>query len=421
MNIYEWADYSFNSSPNYAIGFTQLLASDPYIVPPKVFRSYDSRLQIIRDFQKIALRIFRNAIDHKTSPHILHWLLNETPKSLGLDYHRNLKDCHYTLPIFFRTDEATFGKITEIQCPGSLWGELQLTFDHMKTLYQMDHGNSPANRYANQLYNFLHNEQPIVHHLLDNSSSPAGMRYFNEKTRPMVKYWGIDKDIRPDDCNFIRSHSFFGLCAENEFRNRLVNVGDGITYDLPPHVLFDQKASLVLPFWSLTRELFSDKIRDLFPFTTPLLPTGIELPEKGNMTIENFSRLPRSQRSYYLKYAGSNVAINWGSKAVFRMNNMSGDSCYKLLKNCLSQYENGQIWLLQEAVAQNDNITILSRDNTTITENLRAKFSGFYGPTGCLGILAMHRLQNKVHGQKNTVISYVTTECKNRDNNVKEN
>ncbi len=243
--------------------------------------------------------------------------------------------------------------------------------------------------------------------MLDNSSIPAGMRYFIEKTRPSIRYWGIDRGITPKQCNFIRSHSFFGLCADNEFSSRLVRTGKGITFDLPPHVLFDQKASLVLPFWSLTRELFSDEIRNLLIFSTPLLPNGIELPGNNRISIEEFSQLPRSQRSYYLKYAGSNVALNWGSKAVYRLSNLSHESCLKLLNRCISNYSYGQTWLLQEEEIHDDKIDFLTRNCEKHVETLRAKFSSFYGPFGCLGILAMHRNHYKVHGQNDTVISHV--------------
>lgn len=412
MDQYTWADESINSCPRYATGFTQLLALNPYFVFYDVWSQYELRLPIIKAFQRIALKIFRDAINGETHPDILHWLLNETPHSLGIQYHRRLEERHYTLPVFFRTDEVLSGKIAEIQCPGSLWGELQLVFDYLKKL-GVNRAISPADSFVHQLTDFL-NESPIIDHRLDNASGPAGMRFFIEKTRPYAKYWGIDYDIWPANCNFIRNHSFFGLCADNEFQSRITRVGNGITYDLPPHVLFDQKASLVLPFWSLTRELFSDTIRDLFVFTTPLLPSGIELPDKF-VTIDEFAQLPRSRRSYYLKYAGSDVSLNWGSRAVYRLSNISGDSCRDLLKQCMAGYKKGQIWLIQEERTQNDDIAYLTRDGCRHTEKLRAKFSAFYGPIACLGVLAMHRHHNKVHGQKDTIISFVLPKGKDTE------
>ena len=413
MNIYDWADNQINSSPKYSTGFTELLATKPYRLSPIVWRHYESRLVLIRSFQKIALDIFRAALNDEMHPDVLHWLLNETPDCIGIGYHRKLEDRHFTLPVFFRTDEVTPGRIIEIQCPGSAWGELQLAFEYAARMGYCAGEISPAGYFATQLTDFL-KTLPVVEHLLDNASAPPGMRYFIEKTRPRVIYWSIDRGVKAGDCNFIRSHAFFSICSDKDFLPRLAKVGQGITYDLPPHILFDNKALLVLPFWSLTRESFSNDIRVLFPFTTPLLPSGIELPDGSRVTIEEFCRWPKSQRSYYLKYAGSSLELNWGSKAVYRLSNLGSGACLDFLRRCLSGYEKGQIWLLQKEEAQEDEIEYLARDGTVHIQRLRAKFSGYYGPDGCLGVLVMHRQHFKVHGQDETVISYVLAEAEER-------
>jgi hypothetical protein len=406
MNIYEWADSLINSSPKYATGFTELLATKPYLVSPAVWRLYDSRLPLIRSFQQTALNIFRAALHDEIQPAVLHWLINETPESLGTSYHRQLEERHFTLPVFFRTDEVTPGRIIEILCPGSAWGELELTYEYAARLGYCVGDISPADRFATQLADFL-KAPPVVQHLLDNSSAPPGMRYFIEKTRPRVRYLNIDRGVRAGDCNFIRSHAFFSICSDKDYHMQMAKVGQGVTYDLPPHILFDNKALLVLPFWSITRESFSDDIRDLFPFTTPLLPAGIEFPDGMLLTIEEFSRLPQSRRSYYLKYAGASLALNWGSKAVYRLSNLGSGACLDFLRQCLSGYESGQTWLLQKEEIQEDEIEYLSRNGTIHTQRLHAKFSGYYGPDGCLGVLAWHRPHFKVHGQAETVLSYV--------------
>jgi hypothetical protein len=157
----------------------------------------------------------------------------------------------------------------------------------------------------------------------------------------------------------------------------------------------------------MTREWFSDDVRNLFPYTAPLLPTGIELPDGTRVSIEEFSRRPQSQRSFYLKYAGSDVALNWGSKAVYRLSNLGGRACLDFLRHCVSGHERGHIWLLQKEETLDDEIEYLVRDGTVHVQNLRAKFCGYYGPGGCLGVMAMHRQHFKVHGQDETVLSYV--------------
>ena len=410
MDIYEWADSAVNSCPRYETGFTELLATKPYLVSPAILRQYESRLLPMRSFQKIALDIFRAALNNEVHPRILHWLINETPESLGIGYHRSLEDRHFTLPVFFRTDEARPGRIIEFSCPGALWGELQLSFEHAVRMGYCSGDVSPADQFATQLIDFLKGTPPIVHDYIDRTTAPSCSRYFIEKTRPRIKYWAIDRGLRMSDCNFIRHRAFSELWSDDNLHMHLDKTGKGITYDYPPYVLFDEKAPLALPFWSITRELFTDEIRDLFPFTTPLLPTGIELQDGTQITIEEFCRWPRSRRSYYLKLAGFNTELNWGSKAVYRLSNMSSDACHNFLQQCLSGYERGQVWLLQKEEVQDDEITFFARDGTVHTQTLRAKFSGFYGPDGCLGVIAQHRGHYKVHGQEDTVLSYVSAD-----------
>jgi hypothetical protein len=413
VDVYEWADRAINACPRYETGFTQLLSSRPFPVSPAVRRLYDSRLPFIRSFQQTAVALFRAALCGDAHPTILHWLMNETPEGLGIAYHRSLEDRHFTLPVFFRTDEVRPGRINEINCPAALWGELQLAFEYAARMGYCAGDVSPADQYAAQLTDFLQ-KTPVVHHFLDKSSSSGSWRYFIEKTRPRVRYWSIDRGVRAADCNFIRYQAFVDLLGDGNFFARLLKVGSGVTFDSPPYMLFDQKAALVLPFWSMTREWFADDIRDLFLFTTPLLPAGIELPDGRCIRIEDFSRWPRSQRSYYLKYAGADWTLNYGSKAVYRLSNMSSDACLDFLRQCLNQYERGHIWLLQQEETQDDEIEFRTRDGALHTQRLRANFGGFYGPDGCLGILAMHSRHNKVHGQADTVISYVLTDSEDR-------
>lgn len=403
-NFYEWADELFNTSLKFGMGFDELLATGPYWVSPETLSCYEERLRIIRDFQERTVRLFRNVLLTTPEGEVLSWLLNETPESLGISYHKALKDHHYSLPVFFRTDEVSPGRINEIQCPGSLWGELHLMFNYTRALGYTADQLPPAALFSRELHDYL-GKPPVVQHLLDNSSAPAGMRYFIENTRPDIKYWSLDKGIKPSDCNFIRSHSFFGLCAENDFKHRLTS--GKATFDLPPHVIFDQKAPLVLPFWSATRDFFTDEIRSIFLYSTPLLPSGIEMPGNTLISIADFAKLPQSQRKFYLKYAGSDVSINWGSKAVFRLKKMSSAACLDLLNHCISEFKVGRIWLLQQEEAQDDEIEFSDRHGGVRKQKLRAKFSAFYGPASCFGVLAMHRNRNKVHGQEDTVLSYV--------------
>ena len=403
MKGYDWLNHEINQTfPGSNIGFTQLVSTEPKIENVKA----NSRLNIIHDFQEKCIEIFRKSLSEHDEI-LLSWLINETPDSFGVDYHMSLSSNCFKRPVFFRTDEMDFGKIAEIQCPGSHWGELELLYNYYKDSFRI--GQEPAENFVEQLKCYLGKESPTVLYLTDNSSAPAGVRYFIEKTRPQIRYWGIDSMVESKACDFVRTHSFFGLCGENYHKLRLELVGDSLEYDYPPNVLFDQKATLVLPFWSKTRELFSDDIRDLIIYSTPLISNYIELDNGDVLSVEEFSKKPQSQRRYYLKYAGSDVTKNWGSRGVYRLSNESSIGCEALLKKCLESSKHGEIWMLQKEISNKKEVEYYDRDGKKKTERRNVKYSSFYGPLGLIGILGYHRNHFKVHGQNDTVLSFIVS------------
>lgn len=410
MSTYDWLDSEFNNSTGSNTGFTQLIATKPFTIPLSEYLKAEERLRVIHDFQDRCIHLFRCALE-ENNEELLKWLINETPISLSLNYHKTLLDWHFTRPVFFRTDEMQFGKIAEIQCPGSHWGELELLYRCFRGTDSTSITTAPSALFTKQLKQYLGNIQPIVCYLADNSSAPTGVKYFIEKTRPAIKYWGIDSGVKSLDCNFIRTHSFFGLCADNYFKIRLNESQHTFKYDFPPYVLFDQKATLALPFWSKTRKYFTDEIRNLIIFSTPLLSETIELEGGEYVTIKDFSNRQPSQRAYYLKYAGSDVSKNWGSRAVYRLSNETSRHCEELLQTCLNGVQNGQIWLIQKELASKCEIEYWDRTGTKDVEKMNVKYSSFYGPFGLIGMSSYYRKHFKVHGQYDTILNLVIPEC----------
>ena len=207
MDTYAWADREINACPKYEMGFEMLLAAKPYLISSTARDQFDKRLLLIRSFQKTALKLFRAALYDEMDPTVLHWLINEIPENHGLAYHRSFGDRHFTLTVFFRTDEVRPGKIVEINCPAAGWGELQFVFEHMPRMGYCSGGASPVDQFTAQLTALLQGP-PIVHPFLDRATSPGNWRFFIYKTRPRVRYWGIDRGVRADDCDFIRYQTF---------------------------------------------------------------------------------------------------------------------------------------------------------------------------------------------------------------------
>src|SRR5947209_19365895 len=105
------------------LGITQLIGPSPRQMERDVKAGFVARAQLIRDFQKRTIDIFRASLAGDLPPEVLQVILNDAPLHVRAEYHRALADTHWTVPAFFRTDEAAPGRIMEIQCPGSLWGE----------------------------------------------------------------------------------------------------------------------------------------------------------------------------------------------------------------------------------------------------------------------------------------------------------
>ncbi|MGE0083799.1 MAG: hypothetical protein AB7S75_05200 [Desulfococcaceae bacterium] len=409
MDYYRFLDDQLNESLGTDLIFNNLLRTEPYNIDPGVLQGFFDRYALIKEFQEITLSLFNASLNGEADPEIASLILNELPDHQGWNYHKDLNLKH--TPVFFRTDEVIPGKISEIQCPGSLWGICDQLYHFYKEHSHIfgeckSFSKSPSENFSDALRQYLGTE-PLVHHLTDNSSIPHDMRFFIQQTRSHgIKYYTYDKGLTPHNCNIVRSHAFAGLCADNDFIERLARYKAGnLLYDLPPSILFDEKIIYIFPFWSKTRHHYSDRIRDIFPYTQLITPDVFFLDEGSGTDIENFSRLSQKHRNYYIKYAGSDLSINWGSKGVYMASTFSGVKCRRFFENIVRDYHKKRYWIIQKAFLTNDTADYITRTNEPVRTNVHSKISGFYGHSGLLGILMMQRPFYKVHGNEETIVS----------------
>lgn len=384
--------------------FTGLATPAPYRIPTKEWKSIDARNAALRAWHASSLRLLEASIRGDSHPALAVSLLDHLPPHVGWNHHRNLQLAKINTPVFFRTDQTADGVIFEVQCPGSLWGVHELLREFYETWGDDGARSTPslAAEFAGALQRRL-GCRPVIHHLLDNSSHPAGERFFIQRARRHASYFGYD-EVRPNDCNFVRGHDFFALLVENFAARRLQRLTDGtLLYDLPPVVLFDQKLLLTLPFDPETRGEYSDAVRRLFPYTALLRPSGIVLEDGNRVTIEQFAALPRAQRAFFLKYAGSDVSRNWGSQSVFHLAKLGRAACESALRDAAARFEAGERWLLQRACESRETVSYITRAGAVETTSAHSKHSVFYGPDGALASLIMFEDFYKVHGSNETV------------------
>lgn len=86
------------------------------------------------------------------------------------------------------------------------------------------------------------------------------------------------------------------------------------------------------------------------------------------MTIDEFAALPQSQRKYYLKYAGTDGSVNWGSRSVTSIEKVGREKLAELLKEKVLDYKNNsRLWVLQSESKGEKEIVPYYDENGTVT------------------------------------------------------
>lgn len=350
------------------------------------------RGRLILEFMDECLAIARECVIEDGDPVLRQLLFSDVLPHTSIEWHRQLPDSAWTRPIWFRTDESPEGVIYEVQCPGSGWGDLLLLKDCL-----LQHGTGTLSsddiraKFVSDVKDVTGQAVPSILHLLDNASAPWGMRYFIEATRGDVRYFGYDSGVVASEIDLVRSHSFYGLVAENRFRQRLGWSNEQRTaFDCPPHVIFDQKATQLLPFLPATRSRFSDHVRALFPYTTVATVTGFVDRDGAFLEWADVIGAKKLGRSYWLKYGGSDTCLNWGSMAVWRLGK---NNQQRQLDIAVAGISRGELWLVQEGASSH------------APDQPYEKRSFFYGPSGMYGSKHMHSTHFKTHGQPGTIVS----------------
>lgn len=412
-DLYASVDGEINSRLGCDMGFEALLRAHPCVMEDETVEGFRSRYRVINAFHERCLALFKASLSGECDPSIAAMAMGDLPEGFGVAYHRELTDAQHRPPVFFRTDEPVPGKLSEVQCSGSGWDLVELVrkvyVENPELFGPPRHfERSLAAEFARTVREYVRGE-PVIHHLTENASRPHGMRYFIQRTRDEgARYFSYDRGVRPDDCNFVRSHDFVSLANHNFHAERMRRCDRGeLCFDLPPSALFDGKLIMAWPFWSLTRRHFSDEVRDLFPYTALITPDGIEIEDGERITIDEFCSRGQSERSFYIKYAGTDIAINWGSRAVFLASTLSGVQLRRLMDSITADWGRGRFWVMQPAIRRMEPVAVFTREGAITVADAYGKWSGFYGPDGLMAILAFHKRFHKVHGSTDTALSIV--------------
>ena len=380
---------------------TPLILDKPVCLGTDICEKMKSQGEVISDFMSTVSHVARMALksENKTLKKLI---FSELCEDTEREYYEKLPDECWMMPDFFRTDQSVAGKIYEIQCPGSGWGDLYLLAQCYKNKgYFVDslYFDFPQN-YARIISEITGKEKPKVFHMLDAASVPHSMRYLMAITADYISYWGIDEKVAMDNVDYVIAHSVKSLMASNFFRSYLKRCAAGeLHFGISPNIIFDEKAIYALPFHRLTFDYFTDEIRNLFPFTTVIENDGF-FDENG--VYHPIQDLMRSEKIYYLKYGGPDTDRNWGSRAVFRL---KGNNIENYLNMACDKTRKGEVWLLQEDVSKKYPVGLSLDLEKLIAKKNHIKLSAYYARNLVLGTKVMARHHFKVHGQNDTYVS----------------
>ena len=374
-------------------GFRGLVRSEPITLAAAQYTGFHDRYHVIKNFQQTVLDLCNRSLKREIDPVIAKVLLNEILPAFGEDYHRSVLEWRLDTPIFFRTDESVPGKITEIQCPGSGWGECSVLADYYTEQgFECGCLSNLPQRFVQDVNSLFPNGEARIHYLLDNCALPNTTTYFIQQTRKHhLQYFAFDRRLRARDANLIRSHTFLGLIGECNFSERLAKYREGeLIFDFPPTMIFDQKMSLLLPFWSHTRAYFDDRVREIFPHTSLVTPDGVTLASGESMTLEQFATRSPWDRDCYLKYAGYDIPLHLEGRGVYYFGEMTAHHCREILSGVAADYRRGKYWILQESYQEQAEARYFEADGRRQSGSFDTKYSAYYGPSGLMSIDVMH-------------------------------
>lgn len=410
--IYRLIDEEYQDSFVCAPIFNEEVCTEPFVISESDYEHLKLRFDTTQTFFKKSLELFEASLRGDLEPSLTGFLLNDAFGWREVTFYEEFREFTCQTPRFYRTDESSNGKILELQCPGSGWGDLEL----LRRVYQgigladRVSGFIPAKRISDDISKLCGVMNPSVFHMLDNASNPSSMRYLFSVTQPPLRYWGYHPSVKYGHVNFIRSHSVRSLFAENFFEARISETGSRRPFfDLPPNPIFDQKMLLCLPFMRSTRRYFPDSVRNAIAYTAPIVDDGFEDEDGTRHSLRELAEIPRSRRRFYLKYGGCDTNLNWGSKAVWRLDGTQKD-VGRIIGTVLQDTRAGRPWIIQREEAQKSKVGVWSRNSEEFdVSNRTSKISCFYGPSGLIGIRAMFSRFYKVHGQPSTALSLVLT------------
>lgn len=148
------------------------------------------------------------------------------------------------------------------------------------------------------------------------------------------------------------------------------------------NLLEDTKIPVGLVSHPDIRDLMPKHLRSLFPDAN-LLPSDYDSPfslGENHYTLQRLVEMPRLQRRFVIKYAGTNMEYGFGGRAVYRLRDMQRNQLIRVLDYALDQVQRGHIWVIQSLDMTYHTLSYLSKTQAVLhqSDRLYARYNFYY-------------------------------------------
>lgn len=196
--------------------------------------------------------------------------------------------------------------------------------------------------------------------------------------------------------------------------------GSGRSVDILPYpnLLHEQKIIMALVRELKFKDNFTEEEIKLFPESYIIKKSSIMGFDERSYSLQDIVEMPRKERRFIVKYAGLDLRINWGGRAVYRLKMLSRKQTERIISNALASYEKYQEpWILQKDISSKTNIEYFDvKNNLLKNADLYKLCRPYYihlpdnNDVELIDIMVLFRNNFKVHAKEDCAFGLISWE-----------
>lgn len=182
-----------------------------------------------------------------------------------------------------------------------------------------------------------------------------------------------------------------------------------------PNLLHEQKIASALVWDNEYSNYFSDEEKNLFPRSYIIKDSKKMLFEANQLSLDDILGLSQKKRLFIVKYAGLDLNLNWGSRGVYSLKQMSRKAAGDVIKRALKAYKKyKEPWIIQPDVSVKEEVQYFDiKDYSVKKDNFYKLYRPYFyylpdqDEVEIIDIAVLFRKYLKVHGKEDVAFGLV--------------